>query len=122
MVQMDKFEVPMDFIVLEMKRAPFRNKEHMILLGRPFMATSKIVIDVHIGKLTMIVSGETVQLQACDLMSYPFATSHKPCSVDCLNLLVSNLSFQGKHGSDLESAHSKAKWKRRRRREWKQKG
>ena len=66
MVQVDKFKVPMDFVVLEMKGAPLRNKEHMILLGRPFMATTKMVIDIHSGKLTMIVSGETVHLKAAD--------------------------------------------------------
>ena len=33
MVQVDKFKVPMDFVVLEMKGALMRNKEHMILLG-----------------------------------------------------------------------------------------
>ena len=46
MVQVDKFKVPMDFMVLEMQGTPLRNKEHMILLGKPFMATTKIVIDV----------------------------------------------------------------------------
>ena len=50
----------MDFVVLEIKGAPMRNKEHMILLGRPFMATTKTMIDVQNGKLTMIVSGETI--------------------------------------------------------------
>ena len=60
MVQVDKFKVPMEFVVLEMKRAPLRNKKHMILLGRPFMATTKMVIDVHSGKLIMAVLGETI--------------------------------------------------------------
>ena len=60
MVQMDKFKVPMDFVVLEMKGAPLRNNEHMILLGRTFMSSSKMVIDVHSGKLTMAVLDETV--------------------------------------------------------------
>ena len=46
MVQVDKFKVPIYFVVLEMKGAPLRNKEHMILLGRPFMATTKTVINV----------------------------------------------------------------------------
>ena len=45
-IQVDKFKVPMDFVVLEMKGAPFRNKEHIILLGRPFMATTNTMIDV----------------------------------------------------------------------------
>ena len=73
MVQVDKFKVPMDFVVLETTRVPLRNKEHMILFGRPFMATTKMVIDIHSGKLTMMVSGETVQLLAANSVPYPFA-------------------------------------------------
>ena len=46
MVQVNKFKVPMDFAVLGMKGAPMRNKEHMILLGKPFVATTKTVIDI----------------------------------------------------------------------------
>ena len=46
MVQVDKFKFPIEFIGLEMKGALLRHKEHMILLGRPFMATTKTVIDV----------------------------------------------------------------------------
>ena len=60
MVQVDKFEVPMDFIVLEIMGTPLRNKEHMILLGRPFMVTTRIVLDLQSGKLTMTVLGETI--------------------------------------------------------------
>ena len=102
LVQVDKFTVPLDFVVLEMKGAPLKYKEHIILLGRPFMATTKTIIDVHSGKLTIIVLGETIQLQAIDSMPYP--------------------SFQGKNGADLEAVHSKAKWKKRWRRQWKRKG
>ena len=79
LVHMDKFKVPMDFVVLEMKRA-LKHKEHMILLGRPFIATTKTVIDVQSGKLTMTVLGETVQLKAADSLQYPFATSRNQCS------------------------------------------
>ena len=57
LVQVEKFKVPMDFIVLEMKGAPMKHKKHTILLGRPFMVTTKTVIDVQSGKLTMIVFG-----------------------------------------------------------------
>ena len=53
----------MDFVVLEMKGAPMKHKEHMVLLGKPFMGTTKTMIDVQSGKLTMTVFGETVQLK-----------------------------------------------------------
>ena len=59
--------------MLEIKVAPSRHKENMILLGRPFMATTKTVINVHSGKLTTPVLGETIQLKVVDSMPYPFA-------------------------------------------------
>ena len=55
MVKVNKFKVPMDFVVFEIKGAPLRHKEHMILLGRPFMEIAKTMIDVQNGKLTMTV-------------------------------------------------------------------
>ena len=80
MVQVDKFKVSIDFVVLEMKGAPLRHREHMILLGRSSMETTKTVIGVHSGKLTMTVLGETVQLKAVDSMPYPFANFPNQCS------------------------------------------
>ena len=94
LVQVDKFKVSMDFVVLEMKGDPLKHKKHMILLGRPFMATTKTVIDVQSDKLTMIVLGETIKLKATYSLQYLFATSRNQCSyVDCIDLPVSNLSF-----------------------------
>ena len=60
LVKVDKFKVPIDFVVLETKGALLRNKKQIILLGRPFMTTTKMVIDVHSGKLTMTISGKTI--------------------------------------------------------------
>ena len=123
LVQVDKFTVPIDFVVLEMKGVALRHKEHMILLARPFIATTKTVIDVQNGKLTMTILGETVQLKAFDLLQYPFATSHNEYFyVDYIYLPMPNLSFQGKARFDLEVVHSKDRWKRRRRRNWNKKG
>ena len=60
LVHLDKFKVPMDFAVLEIKKALLKHKQHMILRERPFMETTKTVIDVQSGKLNMTVLGETV--------------------------------------------------------------
>ena len=71
----------------------------------------------------MIVLGEIVQLQAYDSVPYPFATPHNQCSyVDCIDLLVSNPSFQDENRVDLEVAQSNDRWKRRRRKKWNKKG
>ena len=46
LIHVDKFNVSMDFMVLEMKGAPLKHKEHMILIERRFMVTTKTVINV----------------------------------------------------------------------------
>lgn len=63
LVQVDKLIVPVDFIVMDMESSVARQTEPVILLGRPFMATTKTVIDVHNGKLSMNVLGETIQFE-----------------------------------------------------------
>ena len=47
MVKVDKFIFPADFIVLDMEE----DKEIPIILGRPFLATSRAMIDVQRGEL-----------------------------------------------------------------------
>ncbi|KAK2649108.1 hypothetical protein Ddye_016597 [Dipteronia dyeriana] len=42
-----------------------------ILLGRPFMVTTKTIIDVQNGKLTMTVLDETIEFKLFDALSYP---------------------------------------------------
>ncbi|CAL9024821.1 unnamed protein product [Prunus brigantina] len=55
LVQVDKLILPADFVVLDMEEAPIHDRELPILLGRPFMATAKTIIDVQNGLLTMTV-------------------------------------------------------------------
>jgi hypothetical protein len=66
-VQVGKFFVPGDFVVVEMKE----DKEVPIILGRPFLRTARTVIDTHEGTLTMTVGGEKVQFQVDKAMKYP---------------------------------------------------
>ncbi|GKB45880.1 reverse transcriptase domain-containing protein [Tanacetum coccineum] len=51
-----KFIFPVDFVVLEMDE----DELVLIILGRPFLATARAVIDVHEGKLSIRVESETV--------------------------------------------------------------
>ena len=55
-MQVDKLIVPVDFVVMDMENN-FRSVEPVILLGRPFVATTKTIIDVHKGELSMTVLG-----------------------------------------------------------------
>ncbi|GKD98564.1 reverse transcriptase [Tanacetum coccineum] len=56
LVKVSKFIFPVDFVVLEMKE----DELVPIILGWPFLATTRAVIDVHEGKLSLRVGSETV--------------------------------------------------------------
>ena len=57
LVKVDKFIFPMDFVVLDM----VKDREIVLILGRPFLATGRALIDVHSGNLTLRVNDEEVR-------------------------------------------------------------
>ncbi|KAI5343486.1 hypothetical protein L3X38_011362 [Prunus dulcis] len=87
LVQVDKLILPADFVVLDMEEAPLHDRELPILLGRPFMATAKTIIDVQNGLLTITVLGETVQFKVFESLSH-LSSSIDCCSIDVLDSLV----------------------------------
>ncbi|GKB98746.1 RNA-directed DNA polymerase, partial [Tanacetum coccineum] len=56
LVKLNKFIFSVDFVVLEMDE----DELVPIILGRPFLTTARVVIDVHEGKLSPRVRNETV--------------------------------------------------------------
>ncbi|XP_070040928.1 uncharacterized protein [Nicotiana tomentosiformis] len=56
LIWVDKFVFSMDFIVVNMEEY----KEVPIILGRPFLATSRDILDIHEKKLMLRVGDETV--------------------------------------------------------------
>ncbi|GKC92066.1 DNA-directed DNA polymerase [Tanacetum coccineum] len=56
LVKVSKFIFLVDFVVLEMDE----DELVPIILGRPFLATARAIIDVHEGKLSLRVGSETV--------------------------------------------------------------
>ncbi|CAL2266597.1 unnamed protein product [Prunus armeniaca] len=87
LVQVDKLIFPVDFVVLDMEEAPIHDRELPILLGRPFMATAKTIIDVQNGLLTMTMLGETVQFKVFESLSQP-SSSIDYCLINVLDSLV----------------------------------
>ncbi|XP_070040923.1 uncharacterized protein [Nicotiana tomentosiformis] len=55
LVRVDKFVFPMKFIVVNMEE----NKEVPLILGRPFLATGREILDIHDRKLMLRVGEET---------------------------------------------------------------
>ncbi|KAH9725220.1 hypothetical protein KPL70_007791 [Citrus sinensis] len=67
LVKVDKFIFPVDFIVLDFEAG----KEVPIILGRPFLATGKTLIDVQKGELTMRMHDQQVTFNVLDAMKSP---------------------------------------------------
>ncbi|XP_038986582.1 uncharacterized protein LOC120112088 [Phoenix dactylifera] len=102
LVQVNDLVFPADFYVLDMKNG---DQTAPILLGRPFLKTSKTKIDVHSGTLTMEFDGEIIKFNIYDAMKYP-DDDNLVYSIDVIDSLVQKvLELDGKDG--LEVAISK---------------
>jgi len=67
LVKVDKLYFPIDFIVLDIEK----DREVLLILGRPFLATGKTLIDVQQGKLTLRVQDEEVSFNVFKAMKHP---------------------------------------------------
>ncbi|XP_062075775.1 uncharacterized protein LOC133779893 [Humulus lupulus] len=84
LVNVDKFIFPTDFIVLDMEE----DTMVPIILGRPFLATGRALIDVQKGELRLRVQGEEVVFNVFKAMSYSRA-SDSCFNVDVIDGVVS---------------------------------
>ncbi|XP_075076377.1 uncharacterized protein LOC142163028 [Nicotiana tabacum] len=85
LVRVDKFVFPVDFIVLEMEE----NIEVPLILGRPFLATGRSIIDVHQGQLIFRVDEERVIFDMQKMIKFPGNESSSSCfQIDLLVDLV----------------------------------
>ena len=67
LVKVDKFIFPADFIVLDMEE----DKEIPIILGRPFLATGRAMIDVQRGELKLRVQEDEVKFNVFEAVRHP---------------------------------------------------
>ncbi|XP_070014318.1 uncharacterized protein [Nicotiana sylvestris] len=70
LVWLDKLILPTDFMILDYKV----DYEVPIILGTPFLATRKALVDVKAGKLTFRVGDEKVVFNVCKSMKQPNIT------------------------------------------------
>ena len=54
LVKVEKFYLPADFLMLELEE----DMDISIILGHPFLVTSRAMIDVNMGKITVRVGGD----------------------------------------------------------------
>ncbi|PON51069.1 Aspartic peptidase domain containing protein [Parasponia andersonii] len=98
LVKVDKFIFPADFIVLDMEE----DQEILIILGRPFLATRRTLIDVQKGQLILRVQEEQVTFNVFKAMKYP--TKVDSCSrIDIADSYVKEVFQASLPASPLES-------------------
>ena len=71
-MKVDKFIFPADFIVLDMEE----DKEIPIILGRPFLATGRAMIDVQRGELKLRVREDEVKFNVFEVVRNPQRVIH----------------------------------------------
>ncbi|XP_021717418.1 uncharacterized protein LOC110685238 [Chenopodium quinoa] len=95
LVQLNELVFPADFYVLDMPNDESSNATP-ILLGRPFLKTSRTKIDAHSGVLTMEFDGEVIRFNLFDAMRY-----HSDCesvsSIDVIDALTEQVIFLSGH-------------------------
>ena len=95
LVKVDKFIFPADFIVLDMDE----DKEIPLILGRPFHATGRTLIDVQQGKLVLRIVEDEITFDVFKPMKFPSEThscfqisdrdmimADESCAIDFLKL------------------------------------
>ncbi|XP_061374789.1 uncharacterized protein LOC133317012 [Gastrolobium bilobum] len=68
LIKVDKFIFPVDFVILDMEEEDI---ESPLLLGRPFLETSRSLIDVEQRNLMLRVNKETVTIDVFEAIKHP---------------------------------------------------
>ena len=84
LIKVDKFIFPVDFVVLDMEE----DREVPLILGRPFLATGRTLIDVQQGKLILWVQDEQVTFDVFEAMKFP-SEVHSCFQINTLDKLIS---------------------------------
>ena len=87
LVKVDKFIFLAYFIVLDMEE----DKEIPIILGRPFLATSRAMIDVQWGELKLRVQDDKVKFNVLEVVRHP-AKSDTCFIIETVEAIVSSQS------------------------------
>jgi len=67
LVKVDKFYFLVDFVIMDMEE----DSEVPLFLGRPFMKTAKVIIDVDNGKLKVRIKDEEVIFDGFEAIKHP---------------------------------------------------
>ncbi|XP_019457543.1 PREDICTED: uncharacterized protein LOC109357944 [Lupinus angustifolius] len=72
LVKVDRLVFPVDFVIMDIEE----DKEVPLILGRPFMKTARVIIDVDDGKLKVRVEDQEVNFNVFEAMQHPRDKQH----------------------------------------------
>ncbi|XP_017970395.1 PREDICTED: uncharacterized protein LOC108660654 [Theobroma cacao] len=98
LVKVDKFIFPVDFIILDMEE----DRQIPIILGRPFLATARALIDVEKGELTLRVQDQQVTFNIFKALKLP-VTSEDCFSVSVVNNLTHDVFLKENPNDPFEA-------------------
>ncbi|XP_015163868.1 uncharacterized protein [Solanum tuberosum] len=87
LVKVDRFIFTTDFVILDCKI----DAEIPIILGRPFLATGRALVDVESEELKFRVNEDELTFNVCKSMKHP-SDSHVVSSVDVIDEVVASVS------------------------------
>ena len=86
LVKVKDFIFPADFVILNMAE----DVDVPLILGRPFLATTRAVIDVKDGKLALRVGCEEIVIKIPDVLKKSMSSDDECYAIDNLDFTVSD--------------------------------
>ena len=104
LVKVDKIIFPVDFIILDMEE----DYEIPFILGRPFLATGKALIDVQQGNIVLRINDEQVTFNVFKAMKFP-SSSDTCFRIDAIDSVVDDKFQENKFEDLLEGCIAQSK-------------
>lgn len=83
-----------DFMVLEIEVTLPNDKEHTIILGKPFMAITMTVMEVNEERLIMTILEEIMNFQVFEPLLFPFISTLNKCAfIDYIDSTICETHF-----------------------------
>ena len=99
LIKVDKFELPIDFVILDM---PENSRTH-IILGRPFLATVRAMIDVFNKKITLKIGKDEVEFNMEQSMSKPDSDDDECYNIDTFDNTINQFTHELLNNNMLDS-------------------
>ena len=100
LVKVDKFIFPVDFVILDMEE----DFDVPIILGRPFLATARALIDVHQGKLTLRIYNEEITFTMSEAIKFANTSDDICYMIDTLDPVVQGVFQENQPMDALEQS------------------